>query len=155
MNTILRTSAALSVLLIIAPCSAKAVKRFSTGSVNLSLCSRTDNVAYWDLPSKLNHFEAFCGGVPNCSLSNIETKTIASYGNISQWLWYGPSNATFTIAQQDAIRATARSLGNANRPSGKSLVRVSYFTDFPVGNGDYNIGAIVKYATCTRTSPPT
>ena len=117
-----------------------------------TVCARSNNVGYWNLPAVLNHYNLLCGGQIMCvrgSLAHYQHKQIAGYGDIAQWLWTGNATATFSIAQQNAIMASATSLANANRPSGKFVVNISYFNDFLVGPGGYFVGANINYADCS------
>jgi hypothetical protein len=114
-------------------------------------CARGDNVGYWNLPATLNRVTgSWCSGEVYCRgmWKNYQVKTIAAYGDIQQWLWSGSSSATFSIVDQNAIIANARSIGTANKPSGKTLVQITYFSDFLVGPNGYFIGAHVAYASC-------
>jgi hypothetical protein len=116
-------------------------------------CSLSNGTNFWDLPSALNRYSG-CRAHFVCrsgSPVNFQHKQIASYGAIPQWLWDGPSTATFSVAQQGAIMANAGTLANANRPPNTVVYVVSYFSDIVVGepDSDYLIGANVTYASCS------
>jgi len=97
---------------------------------------------------------ANCYPQPVCtSPTDLETIQIDGYINYSLWLWTGPSTATFTVAQQNAIIADAISRAGAVTPLGKKIVNITFFRSIITSNTSvsYQIYFTVTFARCSQS----
>ena len=124
----------------------------------LSFCTRKS--VNFGLVAKELTAASVCGGKAACvngSWGNFETKRIAgSYGSqINHWLWSTSQDTIFTVPLQDSIIQDARNYANANRPAGKTVETITYFTDIIPAQDwtGYLIGADVRYANCVGGAP--
>jgi hypothetical protein len=109
-------------------------------------------IGYFQAAAELNRVQSGCLGSLECFRSvwgNLETKELAGYA-LSNWLWSGPAPKTFSIAEQDAMIADARARAQTQRPAGKAIRSIGFFTDFivPSQGGAYFVGARATYGNC-------
>jgi hypothetical protein len=120
-------------------------------------CVRHNNVGFYtprEILGELAQVYANCYPQPACtSPQDLETIQIDGYTNFSGWLWSGPANTTFTVAQQDALIKDAIIRANKVKPSGKVIVKISFFRDIivPQGPGSHFIYFKVTFARCSQS----
>ena len=87
------------------------------------------------------------------SWGSVENKEIGGY-TLNDWLWSGPSPKSFTVTEETGFMAAAQARAVALRPAGKSLIKITYFTDFlvPTQGGAYFLGARAYYGKCVGNS---
>jgi hypothetical protein len=113
-------------------------------------------VGFFTLAAELNRAQNCVALECLGSCSNIENKELAGY-TLSDWLWTGPTPKNFTAAEESAFRVAAQTRALAARPTGKTLISITFFTDFIVPNqgGAYFLGARAYYGVCLRGQRPT
>jgi len=128
----------------------------NAANARASFCPR-HTVQFQDLAHELTLQASNCNQPIVCmarvgqsyQIGQVETKKIASYGQIQQWITQTNSLTTpYTVTQQNAMITTARNLAAANRPAGKFVSGIKFFSDFTVGQIQRAIGADVYYAKC-------
>jgi hypothetical protein len=125
-------------------------ERAQAATRNFNLCAARP-AGFFTLAAELNRMQGCVAAACFGSWSNIENKELAGY-TLNDWLWTGPTPKNFSSAEESAFRAAAQARALAARPAGKTLISITYFTDFIVPNqgGAYFLGARAYYGVCLR-----
>ena len=88
--------------------------------------------------------------VKKCNLRSAEYKEVAGFNN-SDWLWDG-SDKTFTVAELNSFRMTAKSKALSVKPTGKSLINIDYSASVAssLGQSHWYIIANATYGICAK-----